>query len=172
MGTDSCLWGWWALFAAFNLALVHLLGAPQLNSEGLHVSWYVSLWSWSGSWRGRHSGPVYRIGSFRSCGPLRGQLGEGGTGAWMGSFHGGLRGEKVETWGDSPQESIEAFHLWSHNSLPEFSPPLCFHLLSLSFQFSSLLPFLTHVVKQSQPLKKKEEIANNNQMPGLWGKIW
>ena len=153
MGADSCPWGWWALFAAFNLALIHSLGAPQLNSEGLHMCQYVSLWSW----RGRHSGLAYRIGSFRSCGPLRGQLGDGGTGAWMGSFHGGLRGEKVGTWGDSPQESIEAFCLWSHNSLPEFSPPLCFHLLSLSFQFSSLLLFLTHIVKQFQPLKRRRK---------------
>ena len=33
MGTDSCPWGWWALFAAFNPALIHLFCAPHLNSK-------------------------------------------------------------------------------------------------------------------------------------------
>ena len=74
-------WGWWALFATFNLALIHMLCAPPLYSNGLHMGQYVSLWSWSGSWRGRHCGLACRIWSFRSCGLLRGQLGNGGTGS-------------------------------------------------------------------------------------------
>ena len=54
---------------------------PQLNSERLHVHWYVTLRSWSGSWRNRHSGLACRTWDFRPCGFLRGLLGNGGTGA-------------------------------------------------------------------------------------------
>ena len=32
MGTDGCPWGWWALFAALNLALIHSLGTPPVES--------------------------------------------------------------------------------------------------------------------------------------------
>ena len=129
MGTNSSPWGWWALFAALNLALVHSLGAPQLNSERLHVCWYVSLWSWSGSWRGRHSGLAYRIWDFRSCGLLSRWLGTRGAGHKVGSFHRRLGKEGAGIWCDSSQESIETLHLWPHNCLPKFPPSLCFQML-------------------------------------------
>ena len=37
MGTNGYLWGWWALFAAINLALIDSFGTPQLKSWGLHI---------------------------------------------------------------------------------------------------------------------------------------
>ena len=78
MHTNGGSWGWWTLFAALNLAPIHLLDAIQLNAKGLHVGRDHLLWSWKGSWRGRLHCLVFRIGDFRSCGLLMGQMGDGG----------------------------------------------------------------------------------------------
>ena len=63
------------LFAAFYPALVDPLGAPQLDTKGLHIHWYVAPSSWSCIYWGRHSGRAYRIQSFGFCGLLRGLRG-------------------------------------------------------------------------------------------------
>ena len=124
MGANGCPWGWWALFAALNPALVNSLGAPQLNPERLHVSQYVTLGSWSSSWESGHSGWACRTWNFGSCGLLRGLLGNRGTRAKVGSWQWRLWRKRVGAWGDSPQESIKTFCLRSHYSLPKFPPPL------------------------------------------------
>ena len=41
--TNGSMGGWWALPATFNLTLVYMLDAPQLNTKGLHVSSNISL---------------------------------------------------------------------------------------------------------------------------------
>ena len=101
MGANSCPWGWWALLAALNLALINLLGAPQLNSEGLHVGWYVFPQCWSGRWKSRCSGQAYRIWDIRSCGFLRGLRGNRRRRAQAGLWHRWLGGGKAGAWGDS-----------------------------------------------------------------------
>ena len=108
-----------------------LAWCPQLNPERLHVSQYVALRSWSGSWRSRHGGLACRTWNFRSCGFLRGLLGNGGIRAQAGLWWRRLGKEKVGAWGDSPQESIKTLCLRSHYGLPKFSPPLCLQLLGL-----------------------------------------
>ena len=63
---------------------------PQLNSEGLHVCWYVTPCSWNGSYWGRHGGRACRIQSFGFCRLLRGLLGNRGSRAYVG-----LRGKRL-----------------------------------------------------------------------------
>ena len=106
VSTNGCLCGWWALFAALNLALINSFGTPQLNPERLHVHQYVALRSWSGSCWSRHSGRACRTWNFGSCGLLRGLLGNGGTRANAGSRWRRLGQEMVGAWSDSPQKSI------------------------------------------------------------------
>ena len=133
MSTDGCLWGWWALFAVLNPALVNSLGAPQLNPERLHVSQYVALRSWSGSWESRHGGWACRTWNFGSCGLLRRLLGNRGTRANVGSRWRRLGQERVGAWSDLPQKSIQTLCFRPHYGLSEFSPPHCLQILSLHF---------------------------------------
>ena len=132
MGTDGCPWGWWALLAALNLALIDSFGAPQLNPERLHVSQYVALRSWSGSWKSRHGGLACRTWNFRSCGLLRGLLGNRGTRAKAGLWWRRLGQERAGAWGDSPQKSIQTLHFRSHYGLPKFPPPSISNFLASS----------------------------------------
>ena len=71
--------GWWVLPATFNLTLVYMLDAPQLNMKGLHVGRNLSLY-WRGSRAGGFQCLLCRNRGFRFHGFLRGQMGNGGGG--------------------------------------------------------------------------------------------
>ena len=128
VGTDSSPWGWWILFAIFNLALIYPFDAPNLDPKGLHVGWNGLLWSWGNRWRGRSSGLTYRFRDFRSCGLLKGWLGDGHTGGKMRLLYGRMRWDRVGVWCNSLQEPIETFCLWSCHHFPHLPPPLCLQL--------------------------------------------
>ena len=72
------------------------------------------------------SGLACGIWGLRSCGLLRGvdwEMVE--LGVRQDLFTGGWEGRRAGAWGDSPQEPIDTFCLWSCYCLPHFSPPLC-----------------------------------------------
>ena len=160
MSANGCPWGWWALFAAFNPALVNLLGAPQLNPER-HVCWYVALRSWSGSCWSRHGGRACRTWNIRSCGLLRGLLGNRGTRANVGSRWRRLGQEMVGVQSDSPQKSIQTLCFRPHYGLGAFPTPLSpnFEPLLLVFWLLLFLHLLPGAV--SNPTKKGERASNN-----------
>ena len=156
MCTDGGSWGWWTLFEALNLAPIHLLSVPQLNVKGLHVGRVCLLWSWKDSWKGRLHCLVCRIGNFRSCGLLKGQMGDSGrwdmmsflVGRWGWRYRGG--------WHFPPSETHKNLPLSLPLLLP-FSQPLSLQVLGLSFQPVGLLPQGTSPFQQVQPLKDKRK---------------
>ena len=99
---------------------------------------------------GRCSGLAYRIWDFRSCGFLRGLVGNGGRRAKAGSWCRWLGGEKAGAQGDSPQKAIETFCLRPHYGLLELSPhPSVSSCCASAFQSLCCFLLFTSLVKQS-----------------------
>ena len=156
MGTNGGPWAWWTLFVVFNLALIYPFNAPNLNPEGLHVGWNGLLWSWGSSWRGRPCSLICRLRDFRSCGLLRGWLGDGGAGGKMRLLYRRLRWDRVGVWCNSPQEPIETFYLWSHHHFPHLPHPSVSSFCALSSNFCASSCIWLACCNNHNPWKKRD----------------